>query len=324
MLTRLTLWPTGGLLAFCLLAGGALAQDYPARPVTIVVPYPGGSAPDLVARLVAEKLSPALGQPVRVEVRPGSNGNIGAAAVAQSAPDGYTLLLAENALLAINPYIYRPLPFNAERDLIPVAPLGESMLFLAVNAALPVVNLLEFVDYARRASPPLAYASAGVGSQLHISMERLRRAAGLELLHVPYRGSPQAVAAAIAGDVAVVLAGNHALGFLQAGRLKALAISSAARSKTFPDVPSVGEYYPGLEMTLWQGLFAPATTPASVLERLEYEVGRILALPELSRRLAGAFDLRPLALTRIQFADMLRREREQHRMQWEQLGITVE
>lgn len=314
----------GGLAACVLVAGTAPAQDYPSRALTIIVPYASGSVPDLVARVVAEKLAPALGQPVRVEARPGSNGNIGAAAVAQSAPDGYTLLVAEGTLLTVNPYVYRNLPFNAERDLTPVAPLGESTLFLAVNAALPIVSLPEFVAHARRATTPLAYASAGVGSQPHVAMERLRLVAGIVLLHVPYRTSPQAVAAALGGDVAAVVAGSHAFGFLHSGRLKPLAVGSATRSKTLPDVPSLSEYFPGLEITLWHAVFARAATPGAVLERLENELERMLAQPELSRRLAAAFDLHPMTLTRLQFAEKLRREREQHRLQLAQLGIVLE
>lgn len=302
----------------------AFAQDYPSRPITIVVPYASGSVPDLVARLVADKLSPALKQPVRVEVRPGSGGNIGAASVAQSSPDGHTLLLAESPLLTINPYIYRNFPFNVERDLLPIAPIGESVLFLVVNAALPVTTLQEFVEYARFSTTTLAYASSGSGSLLHISMERLSRAARLELLHVPYRGIPQATAAVVSGEVAFGMTGRQGLGFIQAGRLKALAVSRMTRYRALIDVPSIGEYYPGLESTNWQALFARAGTPTFVLERLEFEVGKVLAAPEMRRRLAGAFDLQPLTLTRLQFSDLLRTEREHLRPEWSQLGVTIE
>ncbi len=303
----------------------AFAQDYyPSRPITIVVPYASGSVPDLVAHLVADKLSPALKQPVRIEVRPGSGGNIGAASVAQSSPDGHTLLLAESPLLTINPYIYRKLPFLAERDLVPVAPVGESVLFLVINASLPVATLPELVEYARLSTTTLAYASSGSGSQLHIIMERLSRAARMELLHVPYRGIPHATAAVVSGEVAVGMTSRQGLGFLQAGRLKALAVSSAARSRAHRDVPSLGEYYPGMESTNWQGLFAPAGTPTFMLERLEFEVGRALAEPGLRRRLADALDLQPLPLTRIQFSNLLRTEREHLRPEWEHLGVTIE
>lgn len=320
--------PRRAIAVFLLLLGlscaPALAQDFPTRPITIVVPYASGSVPDLVARLVAEKLSPALKQAVRVEVRPGSSGNIGAASVAQSAPDGHMLLFAESSLLTINPYIYRKLPFHAERDFVPIAPIGESVLFLVINAAVPVSSLPEFVEYARFSTTILAYASSGSGSLPHIAIERLSKAARLEMLHVPYRGLPQATAAVVSGEVAFGMTGRQGLGFLQSGRLKALAVSSVARSKARMEVPGIGEYFPGLESTNWQGLFAPAGTPTFVLERLEFEVARALAMPEMRRRLAGAFDLQPLSLTRIQFSNLLRTEREHLRPEWEHLGITIE
>jgi tripartite-type tricarboxylate transporter receptor subunit TctC len=188
------------LTLLALLCPPAWAQEYASRPVAIVVPYTGGTTPDLTARLIAERLQQNLAQPVRVENRPGANGNIGAALVARSAPDGYTLLLADTALVTINQYVYRRLSFTAEHDLVPVAGLVESSQRLLVNAELPVASLPEFIDFARTANPPLAYASIGIGSPFHLAMERLQRMAGIALLHVPYKGGVQAAAAAAAAE----------------------------------------------------------------------------------------------------------------------------
>jgi len=312
------------LTLLALLCPPAWAQEYASRPVAIVVPYTGGTTPDLTARLIAERLAQNLAQPVRVENRPGANGNIGAALVARSAPDGYTLLLADTALVTINQYVYRRLSFNAEHDLVPVAGLVESSQRLLVNAELPVASLPEFIDFARTANPPLAYASIGIGSPFHLAMERLQRMAGIALLHVPYKGGVQAAAAAAAGEVAVVLAGSSADPFLRTGKLRALAVTSAQRTRAQPNLPALSEYFPGLQMSIWQGLFAPAGTPGPVLERLQQEIARILELPEVKARLENSIDLHPMGLTRLQFAERIRQDRERNRAIVDQLGLSIE
>jgi len=318
-------WARAVLLTLpVLLCPPAWAQEYPSRPVTIVVPYAGGATPDLAARLIAERLAQNLKRPVIVENRPGANGNIGAALVARSAPDGYTLLLADTALVTINPYVYRRLPFNAEHDLVLVAGLVESSQRLLVNAELAVASLPELIEFARTADPPLTYASTGIGSPFHLTMERLKRMAGIALLHVPYRGGVQAATAAASGEVAVVLAGSSADPFLRTGKLRALAVTSAQRARAQPNLPALSEYFPGLQMSIWQGLFAPAGTPGPVLERLELEIARVLELPEVKARLESGIDLHPMGLTRLQFAERIRQDRERNRAMVDQLGLSVE
>src|SRR5437764_10514878 len=288
------------LLIALALASEVIAQGFPSRPVLIIVPYAAGGAPDFGARIIAEKLTASLGQSVRVENRPGASGNIGTATVAQSAADGHTLLLGDNALLTISPFVYRHESLNAVRDLTPVAALIESNVLLLVSADLPPTTLEEFVDYARSARPPLAYATVGVGSGFHLTFDQFKRQAGTELLHVPYKSLSQAAVAAANGEVAVLLAGASAVPFLQSGKLRALAIAGPARSSGHPALPTLNERYPGVQLSLWQALFAPAGTPVAVLDLLETEVGRILNMPDVRQRFAKANDLRPLAITRVQ------------------------
>ncbi len=312
------------LLIALALATEVLAQGFPSRPILIIVPYAAGGAPDLVARIIAEKLTASLGQSVRVENRPGASGNIGTASLAQSAADGHTLLLGDNALLTISPFIYRHESFNAIRDLTPVAALVESNVLLLVSADLPATTLDEFVDYARGAHPSLAYATVGFGSGFHLTFEQFKRQAGIELLHVPYKSLSQAAVAAVNGEVAVLLAGASAVPFLQSGKLRALATAAPVRSPAHPDLPTLNEHYPGVQLSVWQALFAPVGTPVAVLERLEAEVDRILDMPDVRQRLAKANDLRPLAITRVQLADRIRVEGERNSAMVKQLGLSVE
>src|SRR5215471_9800650 len=237
------------ILAVFLLAQGArvLAQ-YPTHPIRLIVPIPAGGAPDIAARVVGQKVADLLGAPVVVENHAGSNGNIAGDIVAKSAPDGYTLLLGQDSLIAINPHLYAKMPFDPLKDLAPVATLAANQFVLAVNPALPVRNFQEFIDYARRARPPLAYASGGNGSQHHLSMELLKQRAGIDLLHVPFKGGAPATLATVAGT------SNAAQ--IKAGKLRALAATGARRSAEYPDLPTIGEFYPGYEVTIWLALFA--------------------------------------------------------------------
>ena len=188
------------LIAGVALCAAALAQ-YPSRPVKIVVTIPPGGAPDIAARILADRLSPALGQPVVVENRPGANGNTAGAEVARAAPDGYTLILGADSLITINPHIYARMPIDPLKDLVPVASLVSNQFVLSVNPTLPVKTLPEFVEYARKSNPPLAYASGGNGSQHQLMMEMLKQRAGIDLVHVPYRGGTPATTATMAGEI---------------------------------------------------------------------------------------------------------------------------
>jgi tripartite-type tricarboxylate transporter receptor subunit TctC len=283
-----------------------MAQTYPSRPIRLIVPIPPGGAPDIAARVLGEKLAQSLGQPVVVESKVGSNGNIAAEFVAKASPDGYTLLLGMDSLLAINPHLYSRMPIDVLRDLVPVASVASNMFVLSINPQLPVKTFPEFIEYARKANPPLAYASGGNGSQHHLTMESLKQRAGIELVHIPYKGGAPATTATVAGEVAAMFAGTSTAPQIKAGRLRALAVTGAKRSEAFPDVPTIGEFYPGFEMEIWLGLFAPTGTPDAVLARLRDDVAKALATQEVRERLANAGGLQPLIMTPAEFTAMIR------------------
>ena len=298
-------WLAG--LGFALFCASAAAQ-YPSRPIRLLVPIPPGGGPDIVARLIAPKMAEALGQPVVVENRVGSNGNIAGDFVAKSATDGYTLLLGMDSLIAINPHLYAKMPFDTLKDLVPVASLVSNGFFIAVNPSVPAQTLAEFVEVARRANPPLQYASGGNGSQHHLTMERLKARAGINLVHIPYKGGSPAATATVAGEVAVTMSGTSSAPQIKAGRLRALAFTGKQRSAVMPDVPTVSELYPDFTMVQWYGLFVAAGTPEPVIARLRLEVNRALAQPDVRERLRNAGGVEPWITTPEEFAAEIRSE----------------
>jgi tripartite-type tricarboxylate transporter receptor subunit TctC len=308
------------LLAF---AGAAPAQ-YPTRSVRIVVTIPPGGAPDLTARIVGDKLAAGFGQPVVIENRPGANGNTAAEQVVRSVPDGYTLLLGADSLLTINPHVYSRMPIDVQRELVPVASLVSNMFVLSVNPALPVGTFQEFIEYARKANPPLTYASGGNGSQHQFMMEALKQRAGIHLVHVPYKGGAPATTATVAGEVAAMFAGTSTAPQIKAGKLRALAVTGAKRSDLFPDLPAIGELYPGYEMTIWLGLFAPAGTPVPVIERLREEIARALASPDVVEKLGRAGGLQPFMTTPDEFAALIRRDYDKYGKLVREIGVRVD
>ena len=295
------------VLVAAILSTAAGAQ-YPARPIRLLVPNPPGGASDTIARIVAPALSVALGQPLVVENRPGSNGNLSSELAAKAAPDGYTLLLGQDSQIVISPHLYPNLPVDTLKDLVPVATLITTQMVLAANASLPAKDLREFVELAKRAKPPLAYASIGNGSQHHLTMEMLKLRAGIELVHVPYKGGGPATTALLAGEVPVMFGGNSVTAHIKAGRLRGLAVAGKKRSAVFPDLPTLGEFYPGLEVTAWLGVFAPSGVPGPVLSRLHEEINRLLAAPELRDKILGVGGLEPFVSTREEFAALIRTE----------------
>jgi tripartite-type tricarboxylate transporter receptor subunit TctC len=307
------------------LAGpSALAQSYPSRPIRIVVSIPPGGAPDLAARVVGERLEPLLGQPVVVENRTGAGGNIAGDLVAKSAPDGYTLLLGPDSLITINPHLYRDMSFDPLKDLVPVASLVSNMFVLSINPSLPVRDFKEFIDYARKAKPALLYASGGNGTQHHLTMEMLKLRAGIDLTHVPYKGGSPATTATVAGEVAAMFAGTSTAPMINAGKLRALAVTGTHRSAAFPDLPTIAEFYPGFETTIWLGLFAPAGTPEPVLGRLREDIAKVLALPEVKQRLNRGGGLDPYASNPEEFEALIRRDYEKYGKIVKQIGARVD
>ena len=288
-----------------LLCHGAAAQ-YPSRPIRLLVPIPPGGGPDIVARLIAPKLGDALGQPVVVENRVGGNGNLAGELVAKSPADGHTLLLGMDSLMVINPHLYASMPFDPLRDLAPVASLVSNGFFLAVNPSVPARTFPEFIEYARRASPPLHYGSGGNGSQHHLTMERLKARAGINMVHVPYKGGAPATTAAVAGEVAAMMSGTSTAGQIKAGRLRALAFTGPKRSRILPDVPTIAEFYPDFVMVQWYGLFAPVGTPEAALARVRAEVNKALLAPDVKEKLTNAGGVEPWITTPAEFAAELR------------------
>lgn len=277
-----------GLLAGLSLGLGALtaqAQDWPARAVRLIVPYPAGGGVDVLARALAQKLQDRWGQPVTVDNRPGANTLLGTEAVARSG-DGHTLLFTTDATFTINPHLYAKLPYELERDFTPVTQLVSFSQMLVVNADVPVKNLSELVALARQKPGSLSYASYGAGSQPQLAMEMIKQKTGTFIVHIPYRGIPQAVMAAVSGEVPMTWSGiPSARAHLASGKLKALAYGGRTRASAYPDVPTVGELgMPEVDANVWVGLFAPAATPAATVQKIHRDVLAVISDPEFRRR----------------------------------------
>jgi tripartite-type tricarboxylate transporter receptor subunit TctC len=313
-----------GLALVAIVAGGASAQPYPAKPIRIVVPIPPGGAPDVTARVVGARLAEQLGQAVVIENRAGSNGNIAGELVARAAPDGYTLLLGQDTLITVNPHLYSKMPFDPLKDLVPVATLSSNEFVLSVNPALPVKTLPEFIAYARKTASPLPYASGGNGSQHHLAMEMLKQRAGLELTHIPFKGGAPATLATVAGDTVAMFAGSSTAPQIHAGKLRALAVTGPRRSAAFPDLPTIAEFYPGYEVTIWLGLFAPAGTPEPILERLRAEVKEALASLDVKAKMNQAGGLEPFSSTSGEFAALIQRDYDKYGKIVKEIGVKVD
>ena len=286
----------------------AQAQPYPSRPIKMNVTTLPGGAPDIAARVIGQKLSEALGQQVVIENRPGSNGNIAVEATVKAAPDGHTLMVCAESQLVINPHLYTRLPFDALKDLVVIATLVSNEFVLTINPALPVKNFKDFIAFARTSNPTLNYASAGNGSQHHLTMEMFKARAGLKLLHVPYKGGTAAATATVSGEVAAVFAGSSSAPQIRAGRLRALAVASPARSKIFPDLPTIAEFYPGFSNSIWLALCGPAALPEPIVTRLRTEVNKLLAQPDTRERFSNAGALEPFITTPDQLAGLIKSE----------------
>ena len=270
----------------------AAAQAYPVKPVRIVVPFPPGSGADIIARTVGVKLTEKWRQQVLVDSRPGASGIIASEIVSRAAPDGYTLMVGTSSSHAINVSLYSRLPYDAVRDFAPVSLIARVPLMVAVHPSVPANSIRELIALARARPGQLNFGSAGTGTTTHLSGELFKTMAGVNIVHIPYRGSPQALTDAVSGQVSMVFAPTlTALPQVQSGRLKALAMTTSARSSSAPEVPTVAESgLPGYEATLWYGFFAPGGTPREIVEQLSKEVVAILGLSEVrdSLRQQGA------------------------------------
>lgn len=298
------------LLAVLAVAGVAGAQPFPNRPVRIIVSFPPGTTPDTVARVVAPKLQEAFGQPVVVENRAGAGGNVAADSVAKSVPDGYTLLVSTNAAVATNKVLYENLPYDPERDLATISLLATAPQLLVVHPSIPVATFQEFVRYVKSYPGRLSYGTTGSGSAAHLTMELLKSDVGVFIVHIPYRGFPQAVTDMLGGNIQAMFAiAPGVLAHVKAGRMKALAVTALERSDRAPEVPSVKELgFPQLESLAWIGLLAPGKTPQDVIDRLAAETRKALGDPESRKLLTNqGFDVvgsSPVEFRRFQRAEI--------------------
>jgi tripartite-type tricarboxylate transporter receptor subunit TctC len=270
------------LLLVCACALPATAQDYPSGPVRIIAPSPPGSPRDIRARWVAERLAPALGQPVIVENKPGAGGNIGMQAAAKSPADGSTLVIVDTGTLAQNPHLYPRTGYDALADFIPVVRLVDSPLMLAVHPEVPARSVTELIQLAREKPGKLSYGSSGIGTPPHLAGELFKRTAGIDVLHVPYKGAAPALADLLAGRLAYTIDGlSMQMQPVSAGKLRALAVSGASRAAIAPDVPTFIESgLAGYEYRAWMGIAVPAGTPRAIVTRLNKELVRILRQPD--------------------------------------------
>jgi tripartite-type tricarboxylate transporter receptor subunit TctC len=294
-------------LVAALLAGTAAAQSYPTKPVRLMVPFPPGGSTDIIARIVAQKLSAQLGQNVVVENRGGAGGTIGTAVVAKAAPDGYLLTVGTTSTHVVAPSVYAKLEYDPVKNFAPVGLMAVTPYLLVVNPAVPAKSLAELVGLMRAQPGRLNYASAGVGSTTHLAMEMLKTASGTYALHIPYSGNGPAGAAVIAGQVEILFGSLPAvLPHAKSGRVRALAVGTLKRSPSLPAVPTVAESgYAGFDASLWLGIMAPAGTPAPVIERLNREVTAAVSAPE-TRDLLDKNGAEVLTSTPAELAAMVR------------------
>ena len=296
-------------LALAAICPAAMAQDkWPTKAIKIIVPFPAGGTSDVLARLIGQKLSDSLGQPVVVDNKPGSAGNLGADFVAKSAPDGHTLVLMDVGNLAISPSLYK-LPFNVSNDFTPVAMVAYSPHLLVTSAKVPANTTKELIDWVKSQNGKANFAAAaGMGSATHLAGVLFAQRAGLDWGYVPYKGGAQAMTDLVGGQIDVTFNGMVATyPHVKAGKIKLIAVSSAKRNTALGDTPTVGETLPGFLTGSWQGLLAPAGTPAAVVDKINSEIKRITALPDIKERLQ-TLGAEPYQMSPVQFKEWLGEE----------------
>ena len=303
------------------LSAACLAQTYPSKPVRVIVPFSPGGVADSSARVVSERLGARLGQSVLVENRPGASGNIGTAAVASSAPDGYTLLLGFDGTMVINPHVYARLPFDTLRDFAPVTKLGDATLILVAHPSVPAKDLRELFALKQNFS----YGTAGTGSTPHLAGELLAQRTGLALTHVPYKGGGQAMGDVVGGQIPLVYTAiATAQQFVRSGKLKGLGVSAARRSSSLPDVPTFVESgLDGFVVDSWVGILAPAKTPRPVVERLQKEIAAVLGEPGTRERYA-TLGIEPVGNTPEHFTAQIRADLARWEKVVRQANIRIE
>lgn len=303
-------------------AGHAVAADaYPTKPVTLIVPWAAGGSTDILARVLSEHLTKSLGQPVIVDNKPGASGNIGSAMVARAQPDGYTLLIGSMSTHAMNPALMANMPFKGVDDFTPLGLLAYVTNTMVVNPSVPANNVKELIAYAKANPGKLAYASAGPGSTNHLSAVLFEKMAGIQMLHVPYKGGAPAVVDTVAGQTQLLFsAGTQTLPHVKAGKLKLLAVTEAKRSPLLPNVPTVGETIPGYELSVWYGAFGPKNMPADLVAKLNKEINRVMSLPEVKAKM-DSIGVETSTSTPQEFGKILRRDADRYGKLIKDLGI---
>jgi len=287
-------------------AACAVGQEYPSKPIRVVVGFPPGGGNDIIARLVGAKMQESWGQPVVIDNKPGANSIIASEFVAKSAPDGYTLLVNATGGMSVNPVLYASLPYDPLKDFVPIGMVGSFPLVLAVNPSVPVQSVKELIAYLKANPGKLNYSAGSTAFQ--VATEMFKQMTGTDVKHIPYKGSAGSITAVIAGDVQMTIVDTPPLvPQLKSGRVKALAVTTPRRSAAMPDLPAIAESVPGYEMALWIGVFAPAGTPREIADKLTAELARIVKLPDVREKLEG-MAVEPLGNSSEETAEWIRRE----------------
>ena len=297
---------------------------WPEGTITLIVPWAPGGTTDILARILSEQLTKSLGQTVIVDNKAGASGNIGSNMVAKARPDGYTLLVGSMSTHAMNPALMANMPFKGVDDFTPIAQIANVVNTMVVNPSVPAKNLKEFIAYAKANPGKLAYASAGAGSTNHLSAVLFEKAAGIEMLHVPYKGGAPAVLDTVGNQTQVLFsAGTQTLPHVKSGKLRLLAVTEAKRSALLPDVPTVGETLPGYELSVWYGAFGPVGLPRDLANRLNAEINKAMALPDIKARM-DSMGVEVVRSTPQDFAGVLQRDADRYGKTIRELGIKNE
>ncbi|TXL75712.1 tripartite tricarboxylate transporter substrate binding protein [Vineibacter terrae] len=296
------------LLIACVWTAGAAAQDYPSKPIRMIVPYPPGGATDILARNIQQSMGEILGQPIVIDNKAGAGGSIGTAQAARSAPDGYTLVFGNLGPNAINISLNPDIGYDPVRDFAPISLAATMPLFLVAHPNLPARNVAELIALAKAKPGSLTFASVGVGSASHVTGELFNSMVGVKIMHAPYKGGAPAINDLLAGHVSVMYAsGIEATTYIQAGRMKLLAVSTAGRSSLFPNAPAISETVPGFDVGVWFGVLAPAGTPPAIVSRLNDAIGRALSRPDVQEKFRQ-LSTEPAATTPAAFAALIASE----------------
>jgi tripartite-type tricarboxylate transporter receptor subunit TctC len=320
---------TGGVLVLVAAAAGwpagAADEKYPARPIRVLIPFPAAGAADTIGRTIAEPLAAQLGQTIVMDNRPGAAGRLATGLLAKAEPDGYTLLVGGVGPLAISPWLYKKLPYDADRDFLPITRAAEIVNVMVVNPASGVRGVRAFIDATRKRAGETRFGSSGPGQLDHLAAETFQRLAGVRMTHVPYKGGGPALIDLVSGDLQVMFSTYVvAVPHIRSGKLRALAVTTARRQPLLPDLPPIAETLPGFDISNWNGIFAPARTPPQIADRLFVEINRAMRAPEVKKRQNYAGIEPEGSPSRADFARFMREERTRWGKFIREAGIRIE